>query len=136
MERITADNLNNVVARINRLMGANVEATRNVISPTEKYVWNVGTYIIDWKSRSRVALEVITDASGTTHRVIDGCTKRELYNQMHAMIAGIEAMQKRNDEKLCEFVGNMTNTLALDASPALLDKWNKEFGALKNAIGS
>jgi hypothetical protein len=117
MERITADNLNNVVARINRLMGANVEATRNVISPTEKYVWNVGTYIIDWKSRSRVALEVITDASGTTHRVID-------------------AMQKRNDEKLCEFVGNMTNTLALDASPALLDKWNKEFGALKNAIGS
>ena len=83
MKRITDRNLEAVVARINRMTG----------SPIKPYVEGqpqANCYLLDY-AYGRVALHRMMPTGTGQREIISRGTKRELYDQLFAFIAGLEA---------------------------------------------
>lgn len=88
MERITDKNLQAVVDRINRTLGTPMEPwTRDAEGHTKA---NIGNFHLS-HAYGRVSLERMMNLGGGVTRILGSCTKRELYNEMFAFLAGIEA---------------------------------------------
>ena len=96
MNRITNKDLEAVVGRINRAMGAPAEPYRRVDGRT---VANIGNYHISG-AYGGVSLHRMVNAGGGVQDVFSSGhgTKRELYEKMHAFLAGIEAEQSKNED--------------------------------------
>lgn len=86
--RITTSDLEAAVKRLNKITG----------SP-ETYITNgkcnIGHYCLSW-AYGGVQLQRVCSDGGGINNVLGGgyCTKRELYEKMHAFIAGIEYQQE------------------------------------------
>ena len=90
-DRINQSDLQAVVNRINRATGNNLEAVTR--GDDGKITRNIGTYIID-AGRGGYQLQRITSDAGSVRNITIGyISKRELYYQMQAFLAGIEASQ-------------------------------------------
>ena len=86
--RVTQKDLENVVDRINRITGNNIATHTRDKSGIRS---NVGNYHLDY-AYGGVRLVQYMNEHGGIRVIIDGFgTKRELYEKMHAFIAGIEA---------------------------------------------
>ena len=85
MDRITKENLEALVALINRTAGNNVEHWNETGS-------NVGTYIIEW-AYGGCRLAQVTSERNTTRDITRIGTKRETYDRARAFLAGIEAVK-------------------------------------------
>lgn len=85
--RITEANLQAVVDRINRTVNAPMEPWTRLPNGTARA--NVGNYHLS-HAYGRVSLEVMINEGGGVKRVCGSGTKRELYNEMFAFIAGLE----------------------------------------------
>lgn len=88
MERITDKHLQSVVDRINRITGSPME----YMSLTDgERVINVGHYHISGAYGGVCLMRTMSDGGGVTCPIGQGhVPKRELYERMHAFIAGLE----------------------------------------------
>jgi|TARA_R100000482_G_C5042163_1_gene108840 hypothetical protein len=89
--RITKENLQNVLDRINQATGHKLEAWTQ--DETGRYRANVGTYVLDW-AYGGVALSQLTNEGGGERDITGRGTKRETYYRMHAFLDGVEAAQR------------------------------------------
>lgn len=87
-ERITNKDLENVLGRINRIVGAKEEPRSK--DSDGRYRANVGTYVLDY-AYGGVRLSQITSESGAERDITGRATKKETYYRMHAFIQGLEA---------------------------------------------
>jgi len=93
MNRITNKDLAAVVGRINRTMGAPAEPYRRVDGRT---VANIGNYHISGAYGGVSLHRMVNEGGGVQDVFCSGHgTKRELYEKMHAFLAGIEAEMTR-----------------------------------------
>lgn len=91
MQRITDRDLNGLVARINRTFGEREEA---YTSDAEGFRANVGTFVIDHAYGGVSLYRLMNEGGGVTDVLRTGhTTKRDLYNQMHAFLNGIETCE-------------------------------------------
>ncbi len=92
MTRITEANLQAVVDRINRITHSPLEQYTKVGT---EYQSNVGNYHLD-HAYGGVSLCRMQNKSGGVEDVLrtGHTTKRELYDQLHAFIRGLEAMEE------------------------------------------
>lgn len=87
MDRITQKDLENVCNRINIAAGTPVTAYNR---EDGKFTANIGNYYVDG-AYGGVQLQQIVNEGGGCRTITSGyCTKRELYNQMHAFLKGLE----------------------------------------------
>lgn len=86
MERITEKQLEMKIKHLNEITNNPVASYKNEGS---KYTAQVGNYHLDI-AYGGYALCQMANASGGAHNIIDRCTKRELYNQITQLIAGIQ----------------------------------------------
>ena len=77
MERITEKMVQNNVNYLNKLTG----------HENAKYS-EIGAYTLDY-AYGGVALDQYINEHGGVSRILDRCTKKELYNGIHAIITGI-----------------------------------------------
>ena len=87
MERITESNLKALVRRINEATGAAIEPYTK--QPDGKYKANIGNYHLDIAYGGYALDRMVNDGGGVTV-VISRGTKRELWDRMHAYLAGLE----------------------------------------------
>ena len=88
MERITQKTLQAVVDRINRTAGTPFTPYRK---SGEKFVAEIGNYHLDY-AYGGVKLVQMSNESGGIRTITTGFVpKRELYNQLHAFLNGLEA---------------------------------------------
>lgn len=87
MNRITKQDLQSVVDRINRVTGSPMEPwTRTDTTFTA----NIGNYHLSW-AYGGVCLERMHNDGGGVSSVISGYrSKRELYDRMQAFLSGLE----------------------------------------------
>ena len=91
MNRITEKNLESAVLRINRMMGMPESAYLKI---GDKYVAQIGCYHLS-HAYGGVSLHRMVSESGGVSDVF-GCghvSKRELWERMHAFIAGVWAVK-------------------------------------------
>ena len=88
--RINQSDLRAVVNRINRATGNKLEPTRKSDTGVS---WNVGTYIIDVSYGGCKLVRIENEAGGIRSITSGYIPKRELYYQMQAFLAGIEAIK-------------------------------------------
>lgn len=86
-KRITDRDLQAQVDRINRAMNAPLDPWSRL--PDGSTRSNIGNYHLS-HAYGRVSVEVMTNESGGVRRVLGSSTKRELYNELLAFIAGME----------------------------------------------
>lgn len=88
--RISERDLENVCKRINKATG-NKEAAATW-DENGKTIYNIGTYIFDAAYGGYQFQQIVSDG-GSVRTISSGgyVPKRELYNQMQAFLAGIEA---------------------------------------------
>lgn len=87
-ERITNKDLENVLSRINRIVGAKEESWSK--DSDGRYRANVGTYVLDY-AYGGVRLSQLTSESGAERDITGRGTKKETYYRMYAFIQGLEA---------------------------------------------
>ena len=87
MNRITDKNLETLCATLNRVTNSPESGWERI---EERNVANIGHYYIDG-AYGGVALARIVNDGGGVRMIIERCTKRELYDQMHAFLRGYEA---------------------------------------------
>ena len=89
--RITKNDLDNVVQRINVVTGR--PPTSYSKQDDGSYIPNAGNYHLDWDYGGvSLAQMSLTEGCTGTRDIISGKgTKSELYYKMHAFLAGIEA---------------------------------------------
>jgi len=87
-ERITNKDLENVLSRINHIVGAKQEPWSK--DSDGKYRANVGTYVLDY-AYGGVRLSQLTSEGGGERDITGRGTKKETYYRMHAFIQGLEA---------------------------------------------
>ena len=90
MERITAKQLDAVVERLNRLTNSPTESWTKTNKGCKA---NIGNYHLDY-AYGYVSLAHMMNAGGGIEKILGGGTKRELYNQIHAFIRGIESAKE------------------------------------------
>lgn len=89
MERITEKDLLNIVTRINRAAGTPL--TYNDKQPDGKFKANIGNYHLDFAYGGVRLVQTQNEGGGIRNVTTGGYgTKRELYHQMLAYLAGIE----------------------------------------------
>lgn len=89
MERITLQNLEAVVKHINIMTNSPLES---YTKKDGKYVANIGNYHLDGAYGGYALRRMVNEDGGISDVLRVGyATKRELYNAMHAFIAGLEA---------------------------------------------
>jgi len=91
MDPITEKHLKSVVDRINRVTNSPLEPyTRD----GDKFTANIGNYHLSF-AYGGVSLERMCNPGGGVSEVFrcGHVTKRELYNRMHALLAGLELAQ-------------------------------------------
>ena len=95
MNRITNKDLEAVVGRINRVLGTPQEPWTRI---DNRAVANIGNYHISG-AYGGVSLHRMVNEGGGVQDVFSSGhgTKRELYEKMHAFLAGIEAEQRKNE---------------------------------------
>lgn len=94
MSRITKLDLEVIVGRINRAMGAPAEPYRQVDGRT---VAAVGNYHISWQCGGAALHRMMNEGGGIHDVFSDGHgTTRELYDKMRAFLAGVDAEQRKN----------------------------------------
>jgi hypothetical protein len=93
-DRITMQNLESVVARINRMTNSPAESWSTL--PDGKHVSNVGNFHLDG-AYGGYALHRMANTAGGVNDVlrIGHVSKRELYSAMFAYIEGIYAGQQQ-----------------------------------------
>lgn len=85
MERITEKQLEAVVERLNRITNSPLDSW----TKTEKgHKANIGNYHLDY-AYGYVSLARMMNEGGGIEKILGGGTKRELYEQLHAFLAGI-----------------------------------------------
>lgn len=90
MERITDKHLEAVCKRINTVLGMPLEPYSK--GDDGRYVANVGNFHISHAYGGVELYRMYNDGGGVSTPIGGGhVTKRELYNRMHAYLAGIEA---------------------------------------------
>ena len=96
MERITEQYLAGMVDRLNRLTGSPVE-TWTKRADGKGAMANVGNYHLDHAYGGVNLCRVVNQSGGVTNPIGGGfCTKRELYDKLHAFIRGIETAKGAN----------------------------------------
>ena len=89
MNRITNADLDNLCNQINKLNGTPL--TYGGIQEDGKFVSNIDHYHIDSAYGGYKLVQLATDGGGTRDITHSGfTTKRELYNEMRAIITGLE----------------------------------------------
>ena len=88
MDRITDKQLESTVAVINRMTGMPEK-------PYENGKANPGCYHID-NAYGKVSLAQMSNEGGGTRTIIHSSSKRELYDRMHAFIAGLDTKRKQD----------------------------------------
>ena len=89
MQRITQSNLEAVVARINRTVGAPLASYSR--GEDGKLHANIGNYHLSY-AYGGAALHRMSNAAGGVDDIFGGhMPKRELYEKMHAFLRGLEA---------------------------------------------
>ncbi len=97
-DRITVQNLEAVVARINRIAGTPQEAYSLVDG---KYVANIGNYHLSGAYGGYQLHQMMNDGGGIHDVLRCGYTsKRELYYRLHAFVAGLETQTAA--QQLCD----------------------------------
>jgi len=89
--RINQSDLEAVVNRINRATGNNLEAVTR--GEDGKYRWNIGTYVISYAYSGCQLQQVCSDGGGVRSITSGYVSRRELYYQMQAFLAGIDAIK-------------------------------------------
>ena len=89
--RINQSDLEAVVNRINRATGNNLEAVTR--GEDGKYTYNIGTYVLDGAYGGWKLQQIMSDGGGVTNITSGYIPKRELYYQMQAFLAGIDAIK-------------------------------------------
>jgi len=93
MERIGKGNLQAVVDRINRMTGSPMEPWAK--NGDGKYHANIGNYHLSGAYGGYALHRMHSDGGGIVDVLRTGhVSKRELYYQMHAFIAGLETASK------------------------------------------
>ena len=90
MDRITDTQLAAVVERLNRATNSPVASWTK--TPTGNKA-NLGNYHLDY-AYGYVSLNRMMNDGGGVERILPGGTKRELYHQLHAFLAGVAATKK------------------------------------------
>ena len=88
-DRINQSDLQAVVNRINRATGNNLDAVTR--GDNGRLTRNIGTYIIDSGCGGYQLQRITSDAGSIRNITIGYVSRRELYYQMQAFLAGIEA---------------------------------------------
>ncbi len=93
-DRITNRNLEAVVARINRTFNEKEEAyTRE---PDGTFHANIGTFTLDGAYGGVALFRIMNEGGGVTDVLRTGhTTKRNLYDQLFAFLAGVELWDER-----------------------------------------
>ena len=81
-----------------------VKRLNNITNSPEAYMTdgkcNIGHYCLSWAYGGVQLQRVCTDGGGITNVLGGGyCTKRELFEKMHAFISGIEYNQSQENPK-------------------------------------
>jgi hypothetical protein len=94
MERITEKMLESLVLRLNSITGS-PETSYTKIG--DKFIANIGNYHISG-AYGGVQLQRMVGESGGVQTPLGGgyCSKRELYEKIHAYISGIESTKNNN----------------------------------------
>ncbi len=90
MDRITDKHLQAAVDRINRTMGTPINPYERVMG--QQWVAQIGNYHLSGAYGGKALHQMLTEGGGI--RDVFGCghvSKRDLYNRLHAFIAGIES---------------------------------------------
>lgn len=88
MERISEKDLENVVLRINRAAGTPLTYATSIGNDR---VINIGHYHLDFAYGGVKLVQTMNHGGGIRNITTSGYgTKRELYHQLHAYLAGIE----------------------------------------------
>lgn len=85
MERITEKQLEAVVERLNRATDSPLASWTKTGAGIKA---NLGNYHLDY-AYGHVSLNRMVTGGGGVERILPGGTKRELYHQLHAYLAGI-----------------------------------------------
>ncbi len=91
MNRITEKDLKATVDRINRATDSPIESVQKTGT---QYEWQIGNYHLSF-AYGGVSLHRVVGVSGGVSDVFrcGHTTKRDLYERMHAFLAGLEAKQ-------------------------------------------
>lgn len=95
MQRITDKQLESVVERLNRI--TNSPLSTYVKDNSGKYIAQIGNYHLSHAYGGVTLHRMHSEGGGVTTPL--GCgytTKRDLYNQLHAFIKGIESQMENN----------------------------------------
>ena len=92
MERITEKQLECIVERLNRVTNSPL-ASWTITDKGNKA--NIGNYHLDY-AYGYVSLARMMNEGGGITKVLPGGTKRELYEQLHAFLAGIASTKEGN----------------------------------------
>lgn len=87
MERITEKQLEAVVGRLNRATDSPLASWTKTSSGTKA---NLGNYHLDY-AYGYVGLNRMVTVGGGVEQILPGGTKRDLYQQLHAYLAGLAA---------------------------------------------
>lgn len=87
MERITEKQLEAVVERVNRATESPLASWTKTATGTKA---NLGNYHLEYAYGYVSLNRMVTDGGGV-ERILPGGTKRELYHQLHAYLAGLAA---------------------------------------------
>lgn len=94
MERITEKDLKAVCDRINRVTNSPLESYTKISEG--KYRANIGNYHLSAAYGGWNLERMVNEAGGVQNVFGHGhIPKRELYDQMHAFLRGIEAVERR-----------------------------------------
>jgi len=87
MDRITDKQLEAVVEQLNRATNSPLASWTKTPTGTKA---NIGNYHLDY-AYGYVSLNRMHNTGGGVARILPGGTKRELYHQLHAFLAGVAA---------------------------------------------
>jgi len=89
--RINQSDLEATVNRINRATGNKLEAVTR--GDDGKRTYNIGTYVISYAYGGCKLEQIVSDGGGIRSITSGYVSKRELYYQMQAFLAGIDAIK-------------------------------------------
>ena len=90
MSRTTEQQLETLIARINKVLGEPSSPYKNIDG---KFQAQVGCYLLDMSGGS-YRLNRIACTSGSESHVLYGASKAVLWDQLHALLIGIDLGQK------------------------------------------